>query len=480
MQKISKKFASLGEKFFTYTKASPLNQPNLIHINREVQTQLGLNDLTDQDLLKITNGQKKFADYSSLATVYAGHQFGVFVPELGDGRALLIGECISSDGLAWELQLKGAGKTPYSRMGDGRAVLRSTIREYLASHAMHKLGVKTTQALAIIHSPQTPVYRENIEGAAIILRVAPSFIRFGHFELFASRNQATELKQLIEFIVKNYYPEIDLSHPEFIIHFLEQVIKASAIMVAKWQSIGFVHGVMNSDNMSILGLTLDYGPYAFMDSFRPEHAYNHSDSERRYSYARQAYIVWWNLYRLAEALSVIYSYPEQLEKALAIFSDYYNQAYTELIAKKLGFAQCSQFDLSLSETLIQIMHNHRLDWTYTWRKLSFGESGKEELNKIYKLGKDFENWYKNWQTMLNKAGIKEQEAYRLMQANNPALVLRNHLLQNAIIKAETGDYSEVVDLFNAISEPYHELNEYADYYALPPSWAEHIELSCSS
>ncbi len=480
MLNINKRFALLGEKFFSYTPATKLDNAKLIHVNPELSQLMGLSSMDQEFLCALISGKTEIADYPSIASIYAGHQFGYFVSELGDGRALLIAEHLGPDSRVWELQLKGAGKTPFSRMGDGRAVLRSTVREYLASYAMNKLNIKTTLALGMVHDPDAPVYREKVESAAIVLRVAPSFIRFGHFELFASRNQSNELKKLVEFVISNYYSHIDLDNQDFILEFIDGVAKNTARMIASWQAVGFVHGVMNTDNMSIIGLTIDYGPYAFMDSFRPEHPYNHSDNEGRYTYAKQAYIGWWNLYRLAEALSLIYPDSEKLEQSLAKYADYYNQAYTKLMACKLGFKDFSQFELSLSERLVKIIQDYQMDWTYTWRKLAFGETGKNELINIYNLGEDFSNWYLDWQAKLQNSNINFDTAKMVMLNANPAFVLRSHLLQNAIMKAENGDYSEINNLFEAASTPFTEIAKFDYYYKLPPAWAEHIELSCSS
>lgn len=479
MLNIKRNFSNLGEKFFSYVKPSPIESANLIHINQELVEKLGLGTLKD-NLLLVTNAAQELEGFRPLASIYAGHQFGIFVPQLGDGRALLIAEHFAPDNKIYELQLKGAGRTPYSRMGDGLAVLRSSIREYLASHAMLKLGINTTEAIALIHSKDTPVYRESVETAAIVLRVARSFIRFGHFELFASRNQKEELNQLTKFVIDNYYPDIDHRKPDFILDLLDQVSRRTAEMLAAWQAVGFTHGVMNTDNMSIIGLTIDYGPYTFMDTYRPRHAYNHSDSLGRYVYANQPDIGFWNLCRLAEALSLIYPYPEKLENTLAKYVDYYKSYYTKLMSKKMGFYNEAEFKLELCDELVKIMQDYQMDWTYTWRQLSYGSKGLEELTSTYNLGKDFNSWYLKWQELLKIANIEIEHALETMKKYNPAIVLRNHLLKSAIEKAEGGDYSEVGKLFQAISTPFNEQVEFSSYYRLPPSWAKHIELSCSS
>lgn len=479
MFKLKANFALLGEGFYSFVSPLPLENGRLVHLNYPLVDKLGLNEVDKKEWDTILSAKHIFPDYQPLASVYAGHQFGVPVPRLGDGRAMLIFEHEDARGNIWELQLKGAGLTPYSRMGDGRAVLRSTIREYVASIAMAALNIPTTLALGMCDS-DTTVYREEAETGAVILRVSPSFIRFGHFEYFAKQKRLQELQQLIDFTISNYYPEIELNSPDYILKFLDAVVKKTAQMIASWQAVGFVHGVMNTDNMSILGLTIDYGPYAFMDKFIPSQIYNHSDSEGRYTYANQVYIGWWNLYRLAESLVLIYPDADQLEKCLETYADYYNTRYTELIGKKLGFEVFEPTDFVLGEKLLKLMQQYQMDWTYSWRQLSHGESGYHQLKKLYNLGDDFSSWYFEWQQSLLNNKIDLEDALKIMQENNPAIVPRNHLLQEVITKAQSGSYEELAQLIEALNDPYQEIEKYQDYYKLPPAWAEHIHLSCSS
>lgn len=475
---LNPQFAKLGETYFSFVQPTPLlTNPHLLHVNSRLLNDLEL-DFSAVELTNILSGKEVITEYQALSSVYMGHQFGVPVPRLGDGRAILIAEHQTSKVENWELQLKGAGQTPYSRMGDGRAVLRSSIREYLASHAMDKLGIPTTLAGAILHS-HDPIFREEVETAAVVLRIAPSFIRFGHFEYFARQKQTKQLETLVQFVCKNYFPEINLSDSDYIVLFLEEVVKRTAEMIAHWQSIGFVHGVMNSDNMSILGLTIDYGPFSFMDKFNPEQIFNHSDSEGRYTYAKQPYIGWWNLYRLAEALSSIYAETDNLEQALSKYSDFYNQKYTSLMAAKLGLSEFTDEDGKLLDELLQIMQQEKIDWTYFWRQLSYGLTGQQQLQRDYP-SLALVNWCRRLEKRYQQQALAPERRQETMLSSNPALILRNHLLQAAIERAKIGDYSEISCLFDALSDPFVESDIYREYYQAAPSDAAEIILSCSS
>ena len=324
-----------------------------------------------------------------------------------------------------------------------------------------------------------PIFREEVETAAVVLRIVPSFIRFGHFEYFARQKQTKQLETLVQFVCKNYFPEINLSDSDYIVLFLEEVVKRTAEMIAHWQSIGFVHGVMNSDNMSILGLTIDYGPFSFMDKFNPEQIFNHSDSEGRYTYAKQPYIGWWNLYRLAEALSSIYAETDNLEQALSKYSDFYNQKYTSLMAAKLGLSEFTDEDGKLLDELLQIMQQEKIDWTYFWRQLSYGLTGQQQLQRDYP-SLALVNWYRRLEKRYQQQALAPERRQETMLSSNPALILRNHLLQAAIERAKIGDYSEISCLFDALSDPFVESDIYREYYQAAPSDAAEIILSCSS
>lgn len=472
------RFALLGSEFYQLVTPEPLLNPHLIHVNTEFAKQLNLDDITKSQWLNIVNGKTRIEGYEPLATLYAGHQFGVWVPQLGDGRAILITEHKDSSNKIWELQLKGAGQTPYSRFADGKAVLRSSIREYLCSYAMQSLGIPTTQALAIIDS-KTQVAREDVETGAIVLRVAPSFIRFGHFEVFASRNQVKELTQLAEFVIDNYYPECKTALNRYSA-LLDRVADNTAKMVAKWQGVGFCHGVMNSDNMSVLGLTLDYGPFGFLDHYDPHHICNHSDREGRYSFDNQPQIAWWNLERFAMSLSLLTN-AHELQTSLDNYAAYFNQYYIKEMGNKLGIDNFKTDDLDLLKELLTILAKEKADWTIFWYSLSKITHEKPESVLDYVANqKDLKLWLDKYLIRREAQNLDFIQSQNLMLKTNPVIILRNHMAQNAISAAQNGDYSEFECLFNALSTPFAKQDKYSDYYDYPPDWAQYISISCSS
>lgn len=469
MIKFTHRFAKLGEHFFKYVSPTPLNNPHLIHFNEQLADKLDLN-INSVDWVAYLSGQKLFNEYKPLAALYAGHQFGVWVPQLGDGRAMLIAEHVDKKNNIWELQTKGGGQTPFSRGADGRAVLRSSIREYLCSHVMMSLGVSTTNVLALIGST-TPVRREETETAAVVLRVAPSFIRFGSFEVFACRNEIDNLKELCDYVIDNYYPKSrDDGTP--ILSMYHEIVKNTALMIAKWQALGFCHGVMNTDNMSILGLTIDYGPFGFMDRYDPKYICNHSDYNGRYAYINQPYIGWWNLARLGEALLDILS-KEQISDTLSKYNKYFTDYYVHEFGNKLGIYDFKRSDLEFLDELLSILATNQIDWTIFWREFSFGR-GLDSLVS--------DSGYKMWLEKYNLRckDLDQVKSRILMKSTNPAIVPRNHLLQNAITKAQGGDFSEVDILFKALSNPYDDIAEFSHYQDTPPIGTEEILVSCSS
>lgn len=480
MWNILQRYSNLREGFYSYVAPEPLNnKPQIIHLNTTLLAEFGLADIPTDEWRNILAGQHGCEGYSPLASVYMGHQFGVHVPQLGDGRAILIAEHIDTTGQIWELQLKGAGKTPYSRMGDGRAVLRSSIREYLVSHYMAMTNTPTTLATGLLVADDL-VYREKPEKAATVLRAAPSLLRFGHFEYFAHQGKVSDLRTLVDFTVTNYFGHILVASDNYIAKFLQEVVKLTACMIAKWQAAGFVHGVMNTDNMSILGLTIDYGPYVFMDKFAPKQIYNHSDSEGRYVYANQPHIAWWNLYRLAEALLVLDGIEQaDLQPILDSFADYYNNEYLALMWQKLGIADYKNLhDQQLLEEILKALELNQIDWTFFWRQLSYGADGIQNIERSYPQF-EFKPFYERLEKCYAHDEINAVERRQRMCSINPAFVLRSHLLVDAIMKAEQNDFSEVELLFNLATTPYDEVGD-SYYYQLPPDWAQHLELSCSS
>lgn len=459
-------FTNLGDDFFAYVKPEPIIKPYLLHINSKFLNSIQISNI---DWLNLLNECSLF-DCKPIATVYSGHQFGSYNPKLGDGRALLITQ-YNNLNTKYELQTKGGGLTPFSRQGDGRAVLRSSIREYIASIAMVNLNVPTTNVTAIITS-ETPVYREKIETASIICRMAPSFIRFGHFEYFTHTKQIDNLKKLLDFTLDNYFDSVKAGG---YISMFKEVVRRSAYLVAKWQSLGFCHGVMNTDNMSILGLTLDYGPYAFMDDFKLDYICNHSDYEGRYSYYKQPDIMWWNLQRLADSLLPLVDFKE-LKEILAYYSIYYNQYYLEFMGNKLGLSQFN--DLEFLHQLITILHKTQTDWTYFWASLTYAELDKTPVGRILK-NEEYLTWNEVYQVK-----IKTQENNKLHEqlklANNPIVVPRNYLLQNVITDCEEGNYQSFNRLAKALETPYIFNSQYLDLYQPPSDDDKHIVLSCSS
>jgi uncharacterized protein YdiU (UPF0061 family) len=474
------RFARLGPDFHTRLPAQPLPQPYWVGRSVAVARELGLEPawLDSPELLEALSGNLTLAGTRPLASVYSGHQFGVWAGQLGDGRALLLGE--TDAGL--EVQLKGAGRTPYSRMGDGRAVLRSSIREFLCSEAMHALGIPTTRALCVTGSDEA-VRREEIETAAVVTRVAPSFIRFGHFEHFSYNGQHEQLRQLADFVIDQFYPDCRKAkqfagNPYAAL--LEAVSERTAALLAQWQAVGFCHGVMNTDNMSILGLTIDYGPFQFLDAFDPGHICNHSDTQGRYAFIRQPNIAYWNLFCLGQALLPLIG---QEELALAALESYKAVFPSELEARmraKLGLRQAEPDDRALIEDILKLLAQDRVDYTIFWRRLSHfvADGSVDPVRDLVRDRSSIDGWLQRYSGRL--AREDRAAAGRLMLRTNPKFVLRNHLGQQAIELAKRKDFSGVEDLLALLERPFDEHPAFESYAGFPPDWASSIEISCSS
>jgi len=430
--------------------------------------------------LNVTNHQFS----NPIATAYSGHQFGVWAGQLGDGRAILLGDIADQ-----ELQLKGAGKTRFSRMGDGRAVLRSSIREFLCSEAMHSLGIPTTRALSIVGS-DLPVRRETMETAAVCARLAPSFIRVGHFEHFAALQNHARLKELADSLILNHYPE-SLEAEEPYLDLFKRICHRNAKLVAQWQAVGFCHGVLNSDNISALGLTIDYGPFGFLDQFQIDHICNHSDQGGRYAYHRQPQIMHWNMACLASAMIPLIELrcdekeaQAQLRAAIEGFPIIYAQSWQSLFRKKLGFVTEQDGDIALIERLLQAMHDSRIDFTSFFRRL--GQLKTDTPIEQISLRNEFvdratiEQWFSDYQARLQSESSRDSARQKEMNQVNPKYILRNHLAQQAIEQAQKKDFSEVNKLLNILSKPYDEQPEHESYAMAPPPNLESIEVSCSS
>ncbi|WP_159669058.1 YdiU family protein [Andreprevotia sp. IGB-42] len=474
------RFAALPDRFYSLVAPTPLPAPHLVAWNSALATELDLPAQPGDDLPAYLVGNALPKHAGPLASVYCGHQFGVYVSQLGDGRAILIGEARDSSGTLQEIQLKGAGPTPYSRRGDGRAVLRSSIREYLCSEAMHGLGIPTTRALAIAGSPER-VWRETAETAAVVTRVAPTFVRFGHFEYFFYQNEHDALRALADWTITHCYPACQSAAQPYLA-LLDAVIERTALMIAHWQAVGFCHGVMNTDNMSILGLTLDYGPFGFLDGFDAGHVCNHSDESGRYAYNQQPQIALWNLQCLAQAMLPLLERDDAIA-ALHRFQPLFEEAFSDLLQRKLGFDAWQETDWALVTGLLELMQAAGTDWTIFWRTLSHTPSTSQAPAALRDLFLDrdaFDGWFAAYRErlLLNHG----DDAIRLpaMQQANPAYVLRNHLAEVAIRQAEAGDFSEIARLQACLAQPFEERAEYAGYAAAPPDWADTLSVSCSS
>jgi protein adenylyltransferase len=476
-------FARLGTAFYTELAPTPLPSPYLVGLNRALAGELGLASslLAGPDGIDAFTGNLPLAGSRPLASVYSGHQFGVWAGQLGDGRAILLGEIETPAG-PQELQLKGSGLTPYSRMGDGRAVLRSSIREFLGSEAMQGLGIPTTRALCVTGS-DAPVRREVIETAAVVTRVAPTFVRFGHFEHFSARGQYRELAQLADYVIDSFYPECRASsrfsgNPYAAL--LEQVSERTAAMVAQWQAVGFCHGVMNTDNMSILGLTIDYGPFQFLDAFDPGHICNHSDEQGRYAYNKQPNIAYWNLFCLGQALLPLIDDQELALAALESYKTVFPRELESRMRAKLGLSHANPADRELIEGILKLLAADRVDYTIFWRRLSRHVAGEsaETVRDLFLQREAFDAWLVQYSTRLDSAN--RAQASDLMLKTNPKYVLRNHLGELAIRQAKLKDYSEVENLLALVQAPYDEHPGHDEKAGFPPDWASQIEISCSS
>ncbi len=487
-------FGRLPGTFYTRLPPTPLPEPYFVAASPAAASLIGL----APDSLRLPSavlplaGSALFDGADPLAAVYAGHQFGVYVPQLGDGRALLLGAVRGADGQLWELQLKGSGRTPYSRMGDGRAVLRSSIREFLCSEAMHALGIPTTRALAITGSDY-PVFRENVETAAVVTRMAPSFVRFGSFEYFFWRQDHESLRRLADAVIDAFYPECRAAGQGAgpYLALLREVARRTARLIAGWQGVGFCHGVMNSDNMSILGLTIDYGPFGFLDGFDAGHVCNHSDTHGRYAYDQQPAIAHWNLYCLGQALIPLTEDVDATRAACDAFVDEYAGAIDAVMHAKLGLATVEPGDQALIARLMQLLHANRADWTLFWRGLSrLRAAGPDPeadaaVRDLFADRAAFDAWAADYRARLRREASHDAERAARMNRVNPRIVLRNHLAEIAIRKArgdggKPRDFSEVERLLRALARPYDDDPEFDDYAAPPPDWASGLVLSCSS
>jgi len=470
--KLTNPYLELPDECYDRVTPTPLIRPHLIHVNADVAQELGIdeNELRSEDFVKFLNGRHEVVGSDTFAMCYAGHQFGYFVPRLGDGRAINIGSIGK-----YHLQLKGAGITEYSRHGDGRAVLRSSIREYLMSEAMQGLGIPSTLCLGIIGSDHN-IRRETIEKAAIVCRVSTSWVRFGTFEYFAHKGLFKELGALADYVIDESFPHLKGQNDRYTLLFNDVVVFTARLM-AQWMSVGFNHGVMNTDNMSIAGLTIDYGPYAFLDDFRHDNVCNHTDVHGRYSFANQPQIAKWNLQALMMALTPLTT-EEKMQKSLMMYEKVYNRYYHYYMCKKLGFDIVKEGDPELIDDMLDMLESLQVDYTLFFRTLSHYEGNRETLLSLGLYHKPMHEWLDRYDERIKNIDTAERKAQML--SANPKYVLKNYMLQEAIDTAEKGDFTVVNDLFNIAQNPFEEHPKFERWAGPTPKEFKNKKLSCSS
>jgi len=471
-------YLSLPSLCYDRVKPTPLLGAYLIHANSDVAKMLQIDkeELDTEHFTAFVNGALAVEGSDPFAMCYAGHQFGYFVERLGDGRAINIGSVATPQGFL-HLQLKGAGQTKYSRDGDGRAVLRSSIREYLMSEAMHGLGIATTRALALVGSEHS-VYRGEWEKGAIVLRVSPSWVRFGTFEYFAHHKKYKELEALVEYAITESYPHLVGKSNAYLLFFAE-VVSKTAMLMAQWQAVGFSHGVMNTDNMSIHGLTIDYGPYAFLDEYDFRYICNHTDTHGRYSFGSQPAIGEWNLRALMKALSPMAS-EASMQDALMAYGKLYTEHYLYLMGKKLGLDKLEPNDIELIRHLLGMMQGLRTDYTLFFRTLSRYDGDRKALLGVGLYHQPMHDWLDVYDERLKKNETTTEQRHAKMLKVNPKFVLKNYMLQEAIDAAKTKDFSLVNQLFKISQNPYDEHFEYERWAGATPDAFKNKKLSCSS
>jgi uncharacterized protein YdiU (UPF0061 family) len=497
-----------GAAFSSVIPRKP-SRPELLHVSQEVADLLGISkaEINSASFLNIFSGAETIEGTDPYAMVYGGHQFGNWAGQLGDGRAINLGEVVH-EGKRWAMQLKGAGETPYSRNADGLAVLRSSIREHLCSEAMYHLGVPTTRSLSLALTGDQ-VMRDMLydgnsayEKGAVVCRVAPSFIRFGNFQIFAARKDVDNLRKLADYTIKYFYPEIKTEGKQKYLDFFQEVLERTLKMVVDWQRVGFVHGVMNTDNMSILGLTIDYGPYGWLEGYEPGWTPNTTDREgRRYRYEYQPRIAYWNLMQLGNALFPLIEEVEPLEQILNQFGSLFVPAYRKMMLSKIGLFQQEEGDQKLIDDLEKMLTFTETDMTIFFRNLAdFNAESEIDLqgryldivrDAFYDLaGKEqivasaWQEWFEAYKLRLAKEAMSKEERKARMNAVNPKYVLRNYMAQLAIDAADGGDYKMIDELYQLLKAPYAEQPENQKWFAKRPEWARNkvgcSMLSCSS
>ncbi|NVK43544.1 MAG: YdiU family protein [Oceanospirillaceae bacterium] len=475
-------YARLPERFYHRVDPKPLKGAHLISFNPEVAALLDLDacQVGPEALARFFGGHELLPGSEPLAMKYTGHQFGVYNPDLGDGRGLLLGEVVNAAGERWDLHLKGSGQTAFSRFGDGRAVLRSSIREYLAGEAMQGLGIATTRGLCLVGSDDYTM-REGMEPCAMLLRVSRCHIRFGHFEHFYYRRMHDDLKLLADYCIERYFPDLAGDENPYRSMFA-RVIDSTAALVARWQAHGFVHGVLNTDNMSLLGETFDYGPYTFLDQYRPDYVSNQNDHQGRYVFRGQPGVVLWNLACLGQALLPLVE-REDLEAQLQRFTALYESCELARFRDRLGLVQVETDDAALVDELKALMAEQRIDPTRFFRRLGDFDGGEASIAALMELWPDpsrLTDWLLRYRERLERESSDAAARRARMHAVNPKYILRNYMAEEAIRAARQGDFRPVNELMALLRRPYDEQPEFERFAGEPPDWAGAICLTCSS
>jgi uncharacterized protein YdiU (UPF0061 family) len=475
-------YADLPERFYARVSPTPVERPRLLRFNHALAGELGLDigELDGDALAGIYSGNVIPQGAKPIAMAYAGHQFGHFVPQLGDGRAILLGQALDRAGARYDIQLKGSGRTPYSRSGDGRAALGPVLREYLVSEAMHALGVPTTRALAAVATGEL-VFREGAQPGAILTRVAASFVRVGTFQYFAARDDVDGVRELADYVIDRNYPQAS-SAPRPYLALLQAVSDAQASLVARWMHVGFIHGVMNTDNMSVSGETIDFGPCAFMDSYDPAAVFSSIDRQGRYAYGNQPHAAAWNLARFAETLlPIIDSNPdravESASEILATFAVRFSDQQLAGMRRKLGLSVREDADAALAEELLDAMHRNQADFTLTFRRLCDAaehEAGDTAIRALFMNPRDYDEWAGRWRARLIREPEQARQRAEAMRQVNPAVIPRNHRIEQVIDAAVNAlDFGPFEALSAALANPYGPAKGFGSY-ADPPGPNERV------
>lgn len=466
-------YTKLPKIFYTNHSPTTVRAPKLIIFNHSLASSLGV-----PLELNVFAGNEIPKGAEPLAQAYAGHQFGYFTM-LGDGRAILLGEQITDSGERFDIQLKGAGRTPYSRGGDGRAALGPMLREYIISEAMHELGIPTTRSLAVVTTGETITREENLPGA-VLTRVSASHIRVGTFEFASHFGTPEDVRLLADYTIARHFPSIATVENKYL-QLLREVIKRQAYLISKWQLVGFIHGVMNTDNMAISGETIDYGPCAFMDVYDPTTVFSSIDTLGRYSYENQPKMAVWNLARFAETLlpflhddknKAVSLAQEELEK----FESLYQEHWLSGMRAKLGLYNNEVEDISLIKDILQLMQQHKADYTKTFQSLTFDKND----GQILFSSPDYHHWHERWQARLSRQSNSKDESKELMKSHNPAIIPRNHRVEEALEAANEGDLSKMHRLLDALKNPYGYTPEQEEYSTLPAPEFCHYKTFCGT